>query len=295
MLSAPIMVAQARFPRLFHKTPWFFSPPKPVATQPKDFPQAVTIIGAGIGGLCLGWALHQMGVAVTLYDRGHGPGAGASGNLAGIMRPALGLTDQPINQFHRAAWLYATAFYDDLQTHFPTTSLYGAKGLLHLAAKPEQTARFHQMVSTALLSPEDWSVLTPKTATKLANFPISAPALWYKNARNPYPLAIVTALSSKLPIVYETELKGISQVANGMWRLQLVAKGRNHTVDTQHVVLANGIHAARLIANHFGLTLPIQPVAGQITELDVQKFGAIPQHGVKFWRVSCPIYSPRFG
>ena len=264
-------------PRTYHQVPWFSLPPKP-----KAVPQSVTIIGAGIGGLCLGWALRQKGVEVTLYDRGQGPGAGASGNLAGIMRPALGLTDLPVNQFHRAAWLYATAFYDSLQAHFPTIPLYGPKGLLCLAVSPAQIDRFQQMISIGLLPPEYWSVLTPEQATQLANFPIPTPALWYKSACNPYPLAIVKALSSKLQITYEADLKALNQATNGNWQLQFDIQGRKRAVETQHVVLANGIHATKLIADHFGLTLPIQPVAGQITALDPQKFGATPTMALSF-------------
>ncbi len=51
-------------------------------------PESAVVLGAGIAGLSVAYALARRGIAVTVFDRA-APGAGASGNPAGLLTPLL--------------------------------------------------------------------------------------------------------------------------------------------------------------------------------------------------------------
>ena len=88
--------------------PWF-QPPKPIEPG-----ATVAVIGAGIAGCNLAFALEQRGLSVTLYEAGDLPGAGVATPPA-IVQPRPFFGDDANGSFHAAAYGRATKFYDDLE------------------------------------------------------------------------------------------------------------------------------------------------------------------------------------
>ncbi len=79
--------------------------------QPDTPPRAVAIIGAGIAGACAARAFSRRGCAVTVIDKGAGPGHGASGNPAALVMPRLDATDTREARSLIEAFLLARQLY----------------------------------------------------------------------------------------------------------------------------------------------------------------------------------------
>ncbi len=71
----------------------------------------VAIIGAGVAGASAAAALARRGVKVVVFEAASAPGAGASGNAAGLVTPRLDRTDTGVARLHLAAYLDALRVY----------------------------------------------------------------------------------------------------------------------------------------------------------------------------------------
>ncbi len=69
--------------------------------------QRALIVGAGLAGCATALALARRGWQVTLLDQATGPGGGASGLPAGLLRPLLSVDDNLASRLSRAAYGHA--------------------------------------------------------------------------------------------------------------------------------------------------------------------------------------------
>ncbi|MEO1220520.1 MAG: tRNA (5-methylaminomethyl-2-thiouridine)(34)-methyltransferase MnmD [Pseudomonadota bacterium] len=85
----------------------------PVAAAPKPFPTnpRVAIVGAGIAGACLAYALSQRGADVTIWETDDGPARGTSGNPLALVMPRLDAADTAQARLLLDAYLSAQGFY----------------------------------------------------------------------------------------------------------------------------------------------------------------------------------------
>jgi len=114
-----------------------------VARRPHlDPPRRVAIIGAGIAGACAAASFVRRGCAVTVYEQGDGPGAGASGNPLALVMPRLDVSDTPAARALIAAWLMARRVY-------PALGQDAAQALdaLHLPRGEREAQRFAKLMT----------------------------------------------------------------------------------------------------------------------------------------------------
>ncbi|MXU64153.1 NAD(P)/FAD-dependent oxidoreductase [Oceanomicrobium pacificus] len=123
----------------------------------------VTVIGAGIFGLCAAWHLRARGRDVTVVDR-RGPGAGASGGLVGALSPHVPDRWNAKKQFQRDALLAAAGFWAEVEAVAGQSSGYGRTGRLlplpdaHARAIAEERAEGAAEFWAGVAS---WTVLPP--------------------------------------------------------------------------------------------------------------------------------------
>ncbi len=90
--------------------PWF---EPPVKRSPSK--KAATIVGAGIAGLSLAYALVQRGWMVTIVDKQGDNEKQASANPAPIVYPRLSINNDVDTEFFTAAYCYALYVFNSLQ------------------------------------------------------------------------------------------------------------------------------------------------------------------------------------
>jgi tRNA 5-methylaminomethyl-2-thiouridine biosynthesis bifunctional protein len=74
-------------------------------------PRRALVIGAGVAGAAMAYALTQRGCETTVIDRGKAPGAGASGNPLALMMPRLDVSDTPEARGLIEAYLFSRRLY----------------------------------------------------------------------------------------------------------------------------------------------------------------------------------------
>ena len=92
------------------KAPWF----EVVPHVPKN--KTALVVGAGLAGLSVAWALTQRGWKVTIVDKCQGVARQASGNPAGLVLPRLSIDNKTDSMFYTSAFLYAISQLDRLQS-----------------------------------------------------------------------------------------------------------------------------------------------------------------------------------
>ncbi len=139
--------------------------------------QAV-VIGAGLAGSAIAQRLCSRGWRVDLVDQADGPGQGASGNLAGVLRPLPSLDDNRLARLTRAGTLYGLAHLAMLERlgHAPR---WARSGVLHLARDREHEARQREVVARQR-PPQDYlQYVDREQASRIADWPLEAGGWWF--------------------------------------------------------------------------------------------------------------------
>ena len=123
--------------------------PVPQETTPN---RHALILGAGIAGCSLAERLAARGWRIDLIDAADGPGQGASGNHAGVLRPLPSLDDNRMSRLTRAGSLYGWQTIARLcRDGFAPRA--EACGVLHLARDGAQEGKMHKVVDALALPP----------------------------------------------------------------------------------------------------------------------------------------------
>ncbi|MGK2741582.1 bifunctional tRNA (5-methylaminomethyl-2-thiouridine)(34)-methyltransferase MnmD/FAD-dependent 5-carboxymethylaminomethyl-2-thiouridine(34) oxidoreductase MnmC [Tepidicaulis sp. LMO-SS28] len=241
---------QGAAPASLH-APWQRLPERPA-------PSSVLVIGGGIAGASLAYALKRRGAAVQLLERGPAPGHGASGNPAALFMPRPALGTPPPGLFHRAAYLHALRFYGALERE-SGASFFTRCGALQLAENDKEEERFRAMEARHVLPPGLMRFCGAEEASRLAGVPIHRAALHFPQAGLLGTHALLAALLEGVPCRFEAEVARL-QKRGGLCQ----ALGRDGEVlgEAAHVVLATGAAIDELGA---GARLPVQHIAGQVT------------------------------
>lgn len=85
-------------------------------TKSPTYQKNVAVIGAGIAGCTLAYKLASRGHKVDIYDQKKEACMGASGNEVLITYPRLSAFDSPYSRFCIHSFLFASSFYDQLNT-----------------------------------------------------------------------------------------------------------------------------------------------------------------------------------
>ncbi|NOX81450.1 MAG: tRNA (5-methylaminomethyl-2-thiouridine)(34)-methyltransferase MnmD [Alphaproteobacteria bacterium] len=112
---------------------WFNTRP----AAPLNTTARIAIIGAGIAGASLAYALNALGLAPVVYEA-EAPASGASGNPAGLVMPRLDVDTTPTAHYFAHAYLHTIRLLNKLQQDAPAP-LFNACGCAF--ARPMITTR----------------------------------------------------------------------------------------------------------------------------------------------------------
>jgi len=229
-------------------------------------PQHVAIIGAGVSGSSLAHALAQRGVAVTVLERAQQIGQGASGNPVAVFRPVISRDDTRASRLTRAAFLHDLRAWAALGDGVE----WSRCGVLHLARDAEAAVKQQQALA-ATVPPADyarWVELAE--ARELANWPVTAPGVFYPTAGWVVPGSLCHAWLDHPSIQLKTgcAVARVKSVSTG-W--QVLDSAGIVLVEADVVVLANARDALNLASDQ---PWPLNTVRGQVTQLPT---GSLPE------------------
>ena len=235
--------------------------PGSVEQQAKTLPPAhAVVIGAGIAGLSAAFALARRGVAVTVFEA-EAPGAGASGNPAGLLTPLLTVDNNLASQLVNAGLGYTRTQIAQLQQQgVPVEAAF--TGAVQIVRNQDYAARQQRLLGQ---SPPDASLAVACTASALSEqtgLPHPLPGWWYPGAGWVAPRTWLAALAAA-PGVQLCAGKSVAAIewdaASHCWQGRDAAGEACFVTET--LILATGAAATALVP---ALEAVVFPCRGQV-------------------------------
>ncbi len=236
------------------------------ATSEK-MPYQVAIVGAGLAGANLAFALTRKGVQVTLVEQADRPATGASGNPQGGFYPQLNAEFNIASQIQALAFEFASHRYRQLVTQGHSFAHQWC-GVLQLAFNQKVAIRQQKLVKNSIWPAELVEQLDAMQSSKIANIDLPYPSLHIPLGGWINPPELVDALiaaatqTGRLKLVTDLPVVGLERSKN--WQLQH-ANGTysEHPI----VILATGAQTAAFAPVS---ELPFRLVRGQVEAIPSQ-------------------------
>jgi tRNA 5-methylaminomethyl-2-thiouridine biosynthesis bifunctional protein len=221
----------------------------------------VTVIGAGIAGTSCALALARAGVEVELFERAPRPASATSSNPAGLVRPFVSLEQGTRNRFTLSAFAYATRHYAALAR--VSDALWSGSGVLQLARDEAHGAKLQRALSQHALPAELARWVGGQEAAAMCGAQPAGPGVWFENAgwlRGTAACdAALRAAGGRVSLRSSMQVTNVERMGDA---LMLSGADGNPLVSAEHVVLANGHHAAGFSVC---AGIELRPVRGQLT------------------------------
>lgn len=233
---------------------------KPAKRQtPSD--RRALVLGAGLAGATAAHGLARRGWQVTVLDENGAPGLGASGNLAGVLRPLPSVDDNRLARLTRAGYLATRALIDDLGG----AVRWSPCGVMHLARDASHETIQRRTVETLHPPGEYLQFLDREEASAKLAWPADTGGWWFPGGGWVQPPSLCGAALAAFPERIATRFGcAVARLerADGEWR----AFGADGTrvAAAPFLVIAAGAAATRLdLLTH----LPQHRARGQVTHL----------------------------
>ncbi len=240
--------------------PWCPMPPQLTKNQ------NVTILGAGIAGLCLAERFKQQGYHTTVIEKNTHPMMNASGNAMAMVMPLLTAENAPESQFYLRAFETAKRFYRADEYHEIGVQQHLTNN------KKRQWAK---------------SISNLGLPDSLINcYNDNEPLMLYPSAGYVETQIVADRLSSHVDQWHHLIVDDIEANENGQWLLKNTAS--NTVIEAELLIIANGIHAQQsfpnldlsLTAKH-GMTSIIENKDVSMSHIQLADGYIIPEHNSK--------------
>lgn len=222
------------------------------------------IIGAGIAGGTLAERLTERGWSVDLVDEAPVCAQGASGNLAGVMRPLPSLDDNRMSRLTRAGSLHGWRNIARLRRRGLELRAE-ACGVLHLGRDARQEEKMRAVVERLALPAAHLAYVDADTAAAIAGCAVASGGWWFADSGWVQPpslcAASLAAAGARLRVHFGRRVARLEPGVNA-WRA-LGADGRQ-IAEAPVAILAAGTGVRDFAVAH---ALPVLSARGQVTHL----------------------------
>ncbi|MGO1247358.1 MAG: bifunctional tRNA (5-methylaminomethyl-2-thiouridine)(34)-methyltransferase MnmD/FAD-dependent 5-carboxymethylaminomethyl-2-thiouridine(34) oxidoreductase MnmC [Oceanisphaera sp.] len=270
-------------PRKPYSEPWFWRRPGQISTAAPENTsplsgsptQHTVIVGAGIAGASLAYALTRRGQSVTLIEQGAEPAMGASGNRQAAVYPLLNSEHDTLSQIYLQSFLYGRRMLSPLMKEHQVAHDWCS--VVQLAFNEKSAIKVAN-----ILTPFNCDIVLPLTSDQVnqrTGINANLAGIEYPLAGWVCPLELTKALiaaahqSGLLRCQYHTKLHSLHQQENQQWQLQVthstpasnkVEHSSAEPVNSllaDNVLLATGHQVRDLLQTH---KLTVSSVRGQV-------------------------------
>ncbi len=244
-------------------------PPAPDARPPSSPPLAhparhALIIGAGLAGCTLAERLAARGWTIDLIDAAASPATGASGNLAGVLRPLPSLDDNRMGRLTRAGTLYGWRHIARLRQQGYAVKAQ-ACGVLHLARDTAQAVKMQALVERLALPETHLRHVDATEAAAIAGWAVSSGGWFFGDSGWVQPPSLCAANLARHGAAvrshFQRKVAHLTHDSAG-WR---AVDGQGQTIaQAPVIVLAAGTGVLELISPDL---LPVVSARGQVSLL----------------------------
>ncbi|HNQ75927.1 MAG TPA: tRNA (5-methylaminomethyl-2-thiouridine)(34)-methyltransferase MnmD [Pseudothauera hydrothermalis] len=139
------------------------------------------VLGAGVAGSSVAERLAARGWRVDVIDAANQPGAGASGNHAGVLRPLPSLDDNRLSRLTRAGTLYALQHLAHLE-ELGQRVRFDPCGVLHIARDALQEDKQRAVVERHRPPAEHLRYVDREQASRIAGWPLANGGWWFPSS-----------------------------------------------------------------------------------------------------------------
>lgn len=246
---------------------------KPLRHRPPATRQAL-VLGAGVAGTAVAAALAARGWEVDILEKAEGVARGASGNLAGVLRPLPSRDDNLLARLTRAGFLTARRHLLALEA-LGLPVRWGSTGALHLGRDAAHAAHQARTVQTLGLPPQFLQFLDAAAASERIGWRVPWGGWYFPLGGwvNPPSLCQANLLSQaqRIRLHPNCHIADIKHI-DGHWHA-LDAQGRRLAA-APHLVMACGVAAPCFTPFAW---LPQRAVRGQVSLIPASR-STLPPH-----------------
>lgn len=203
----------------------------------------IAIIGAGMAGCALGYALKYAGEEPVIYEAGPSLAGGASGNSVGLYNPRFTAQRTPESDYFTSAFSLALRIFEQLDG-----IEWNPCGALHLINDEKKEKRFSQVVENWGWGKNQLRLINSADASEIAGVDLNYKAMYLARSGCVSPKKLCEAYARDIDVRLDTQIDSLKHV------------------EADIVILAGGPGVRKFLP-----TLPIGCVRGQITEVQASE------------------------
>ncbi len=239
--------------------------PAALRAQGANLGKHALVVGAGVAGTSAAERLAARGWRVDIIDAGAGPGEGASGNHAGVLRPLPSLDDNRMSRLTRAGTLYGWRHIARLRAKGMTVRAE-ACGVLHLARDDAQEQKMRRVVERLGLPSEHLQFVTTEEAGVHCGWPVRHGGWWFPDSGWVQPPSLCAANLAAHPRHIVAHFgRTVARIEHDQGRWQVLDECGAPIASAPVLILAAGVGLAQFPQAH---ALPVVSARGQVSLLD---------------------------
>ena len=242
---------------------------RPARQAPPKERRAI-VIGAGIAGSTSAYALAAAGWQVTVLESQAEAATGASGNIAGVLRPLPSADDNRLSRLTRAGYLATRRLLEALPE-----ARWSPCGVLHLGREPLHEAQQRRAVEMLGWPTDLLKFIDRDAASARLGSPVATGGWWFPGGGWVQPRSLCRAALAAFPerivVKYSAAVEQIRRTDAETW--QALAADGSVLAEAPVLVMASG-HAAPHFAQF--AWLPQRAARGQVTHLPAAATPPLP-------------------
>ncbi len=169
----------------------------------------VAIVGGGLAGTSAAYWFKKNGIKPTTYEASDSLGAGASGNVRGMVNPRISKLRSRDADFYMQAYAMAIREMENLSNNHDIE--FEKHGALHLMHNKDMEIRYPAMVENWGWHEDHAKIVSAQEASNIAGIKIEKDALYLPDGAAVSPVKLCTAYADGVKVNYNTPVTNITR------------------------------------------------------------------------------------
>ena len=214
----------------------------------------VAIIGSGISGASLAYALRKRNIECFIIDKSYKLGTGASGNKLAIQMPKLTLDNSPYGLLSLEAFLFSRKIAKDLN------AIPSSNGLVLIPSRDRDIIKYKKLLEN------NWPLELINNNFEKLNFLKHLNYIYMRSSGIVNNTKFINNLIKDVKFIPKFNVEKIKTLNDGF---KNIIDNYGNRLKAKTVIWANGFEMMNLSQN-----VPIKPISGQVTYLKANKLSS---------------------